>query len=180
MAYNYGSYPYYYNPYQAANTFTAPPYQYQGAQQPQVQPQMQQQPSYSGFQWVRGESAAKAFRAEPGQTVLLMDSDEPVLYVNSTDINGKPAPMITYDLIERAPSAANKVTEVQVQDLSEYAKKADVSSMLQNINLNDYIKRSEVDEYIKEVVGRAVNDKISNIRFAPQQQSTSGLVTVPI
>lgn len=171
MAYNYGSYPYYYNPYQAANQFAAPPYQYQGAQQPQAQPQ---QNLYSGFQWVRGENAAKAFRAEPGQTVLLMDSDAPVLYVNSTDVNGKPAPMVIYDLIERTEVVSRPV---ESQDLSEYAKKSEINNMLSKINMDDYIKRSEVDDYISESVTRAISDKIKNIRLTPQTSTTPAVVS---
>ena len=140
----------YNNPY--ANPYYRNPYQNQ-YQQPQPQPQ-QQQPTYAGFQWVRGEAAAKAFRAEPGQTVLLMDSDEPVLYVNSTDVNGKPAPMTVYDLVVRKDG--NTKTE-PTQDLSDFVKKSEIQ--------NDYIKRSEIEDIIKAYVVKAVNDKMSDIRL---------------
>lgn len=115
---------------------------YQQPQQPQPQPQMQQ---YSGFQWVRGEAAAKAFRADPGQTVLLMDSDEPVLYVNSTDMSGKPAPMITYDLVERVAAQVKQETP--------------------SIDFSEYVKKVDVEEYIKSCVAKAVNDRMSDLHF---------------
>ena len=165
MAYNSGYYPYYNNPYYNYVPQTPVPNQYQPQYQQNQQPQPQNQAIYSGFQWVRGEAAAKAFRAEPGQTVLLMDSDEPVLYVNSTDINGKPAPMITYDLIERTQTVNRPVDS---QDLSEYAKKDEVNNILKSINLDNYITRSEIDEYIRANVTNAIKEKIKDLRVTPQ------------
>lgn len=153
MAYNNPYYDSYFtNPYD--NRFANPYMQNQFARPYQQQPQPQQQQPYSGFQWVRGEAAAKAFRAEPGQTVLLMDSDEPVLYVNSTDVNGKPAPMITYDLIERTQA---QTTQQPVQNLSEYVKKSDIQE--------EYVKKSEIEDIIRGYVVKAVNDKMSGMRF---------------
>ena len=153
MAYNNPYYDSYFtNPYD--NRFANPYMQNQYARPYQQQPQPQQQQPYSGFQWVRGEAAAKAFRAEPGQTVLLMDSDEPVLYVNSTDVNGKPAPMITYDLIERTQA---QTAQQPVQNLSEYAKKSDIQE--------EYVKKSEIEDIIRGYVVKAVNDKMNGMRF---------------
>lgn len=45
------------------------------------------------FAWVQGEAAAKAFAVAPASTVVLMDTENPVLYMKSTDQNGRPLEM---------------------------------------------------------------------------------------
>lgn len=142
MAYQnfYNPYPYnmYQNPY--PNTVVG---SYQTMPQPQPQPQPQAQPAsqnapMSGIQWVQGEAAARAFHVDPGQSVLLMDSDSPVLYLKTCDISGRPSPMKTYDLVERT-TMTNPEDKAAPVDLSEY------------------VKRSEIEELIKQ--------KMSEIKF---------------
>lgn len=64
------------------NSYKAP---YQTPQAPQVQ-QTQQNP----FIWVQGEEAAKAYLVAPGNTVILWDSEKPLIYVKSADASGMP------------------------------------------------------------------------------------------
>lgn len=64
------------------NSYKAP---YQTPQVPQVQ-QTQQNP----FIWVQGEEAAKAYLVAPGNTVILWDSEKPIIYVKSADASGMP------------------------------------------------------------------------------------------
>lgn len=59
------------------------------------------------FAWVQGEAAAQAFQVAPNSTVVLMDSEQPVLYMKSTDSTGRPGQMIKQYL----------VTEEQYQQL---------------------------------------------------------------
>ena len=121
---------------------------YATQQQAFVQPQYQQQYQLnSGFQWVQGEAAAKAYHVEPGQTILLMDSDNPVLYYKSTDSSGRPIPMIVYDLVERKQSATDSVEEKM------------------NIDLSEYIRRDEIEEIILNAVAQSVDQKMSEIQF---------------
>ena len=125
----------------AVNTYTT---QQQAFAQPQYQQQYQLN---SGFQWVQGEAAAKAYHVEPGQTILLMDSDNPVLYYKSTDSSGRPIPMIVYDLVERKQSATDSVEEKM------------------NIDLSEYIRRDEIEEIILNAVAQSVDQKMSEIQF---------------
>lgn len=106
------------------------PYQYQYA--PQVQPPMDrlaqlqaqqyqinqpiQQPAQSNQSliYVQGEAAAKSWMVGAGQSVLLMDSENPVFYIKSADASGIPLPLRVFDYVERnqnvqqnAPQAAN-------------------------------------------------------------------------
>lgn len=74
------------------------------------QPQMYQQPSYqqgysayapsyqqsyqgtsAGINWVQGEIGAKAYPVAPGNSTLLMDSDEQMFYIKSADNTGMPS-----------------------------------------------------------------------------------------
>lgn len=67
------------------------------------QTQYQQRPL---IDWVVGKASADAYPMVPNGKVMLMDSQEPVLYVKTTDPMGRPS-MIIYDLVERAPMTVN-------------------------------------------------------------------------
>lgn len=74
-----------------------------------------------GFQWVQGEAAAKAYPVAPGNKILLMDSENPVIYLKSADMNGRPLEMEIYDLVKRNPDEV-KVEEsqfVRAEELDE-------------------------------------------------------------
>ena len=61
--------------------------QYRQAQQPMMSPM--QQPS-NGMIWVQGEAGAKSFLVAPGNTVVLWDSEDQVIYIKSSDAAGMP------------------------------------------------------------------------------------------
>lgn len=76
----------------------------QQQQMPMQQPQMAQNQSASsgnGIIWVLGENAAKSFPVGAGQTVILMDREEPVMYMKSSDMSGMPQPLRIFDITER-------------------------------------------------------------------------------
>lgn len=152
----------YYNPYPNVN-YQNPYFAQQIPQQTQQQgnyaynsQQLYNQQLNSGFQWVQGEAAAKAYHVDPGQTVLLMDSDNPVLYYKSTDQSGRPIPMIIYDLVER--------------------KSSEPISSNQTLDLSEYVKRDEIEEIIQNAVVQSIEQKMSEIQFtattAPTATST--------
>lgn len=115
--------------------FTAP---YQQNQVPMNQPQLQA--NNAGFVWVQGEAAAKAYPVAAGNSVLLMDSDAPVLYMKSTDNTGKPLPMETYDLVKR-----NSVS-YQMQQAPQQPQ----------IDLSEYVKMSDLEAKVNELVNKAL------------------------
>ena len=78
------------------------PYLYQ-YQQPAQQ-------NSSGVIWVQGEAGAKSFAIAPGQSVLLMDSEENVFYIKSSDASGMPMPLRIFDYKERAVVTKNETT----------------------------------------------------------------------
>lgn len=58
-------------------------------------------PPSSNVQWVQGENAAKSYPVGIGQSVLLMDSENSVFYIKSTDQSGMPMPLRIFDYSER-------------------------------------------------------------------------------
>ncbi len=110
----------YTNPYYGASQAYQQPYGYRQ----QYQPTMQQ--PQNTFSWVQGEAGAKAFYVAAGNSVLLMDSENPVIYMKSTDNSGRPLPMKTYDLIERQGDTAAK----QDVDFGAFVKRDELADVI--------------------------------------------------
>lgn len=123
------------------NQFSQPyPYTYQ-TQAPapmdrlaQLQLQAQQyQPTQSNQSliYVQGESAAKSWMVGAGQSVLLMDSENPVFYIKSADASGIPLPLRVFDYKERTQNTPQNVPQ---------------ATQSEQINLDDkYVTRQEYD-----------------------------------
>jgi hypothetical protein len=56
--------------------------------------------------WVQGEAGAKGFLVAPNNTVVLWDTENPVIYVKSADASGIPS-MRVLDFIERNGNSQN-------------------------------------------------------------------------
>ena len=116
-----------YNPY-INNPYIQNPYQIPFLAQPVQQ-------SSSNMIWVSGEQQARDYPVAAGNTVIMMDNDNPVAYKKSTDISGKVLPLEIYDLVRRnAPKEENH-----------------------QINLDEYLMRKEFDDY-KEQVDKRINE----------------------
>ena len=116
MAFGYNNYPQYY--------------------QQQYMPQMinnNQAQQNDGITWVQGENSAKSYPVSAGQSVLLMDSENPVMYIKSTDQSGMPLPLRVFDYKERTQSH----TDVQPKTVAEPKV--------------DYISRNEFDAFRDEI-----------------------------
>lgn len=86
------NYPYYPGP---VTPPTTPSYQ---VPQPQIS---------SNMFWVQGESGAKAYPVAPGNTVLLMDSENQVFYIKHVDaVTGMPQPLRIFTFKENIPEPA--------------------------------------------------------------------------
>ena len=131
MAYNY--YP---------NYFQTSPFFPNNAQMPQNSPQMAQNASpasNSGIIWVQGENAAKAYPVASGQSVLLMDSEDSVMYIKSTDQSGMPQPLRIFEYKERtsgqnASAIASKPSDEYVSRKEFEAFRDDVRREIQDIS----------------------------------------------
>lgn len=94
--------------------------------------------------WVQGEEAAKAYPIAPGNTVLLMDSENPVIYIKRADLSGRPMQMEIYDMVRRDPK----------QTLNNE----------QMIDLSGYVKMEELDNLIEEKVKKFINKNKQNYK----------------
>lgn len=108
--------------------FNIPSYTGINPVQPIPQPQVT-----NTYAWVQGEASAKAYPVAPGNTVLLMDSEAPVLYMKSTDMNGRPLPMETRYLVSR-----------------EEFDRIQNGATFETPSLDNYVTKEELNNYISE------------------------------
>ena len=74
---------------------------------PQYYPQDYGQQN-QGFIWVQGENSAKAYPVVAGKSAILMDSENSVFYIKSTDASGMPLPLRIFDYTERIQNGSPK------------------------------------------------------------------------
>lgn len=103
---------------------------YQPAQ-PQI-PQAPQQQAAGGITWVQGEAAAKAYPVGNGQSVLLMDSENALMYIKSTDQSGMPLPLRVFEYKERTAQQAAETINAKEPPI-------------------DYVPRAEFEKFKEEI-----------------------------
>ena len=111
------------------------PMMQQPQQMPMQQPQMPLNSSANfgnGITWVLGENAAKSFPVGAGQTVILMDREEPVMYMKSVDQSGMPLPLRVFDITERTSDKQG-------------------NSTAKNTITEDFVSRKEFEEFREDV-----------------------------
>ncbi len=143
--YGMGGYqPNYYNPTGAIPDALAQyKTQYQAPYQPQVAPmaqQMAQPQNSSGLIWVQGEAGAKAYPVAPGQSVLLMDSENSKFYIKSADASGMPMPLRIFPYSEYT----GEQTAPAPNDGAQNAPGVDVSQ---------FVTREEFEKRISQLSG---------------------------
>ena len=120
------------------------------SQYPQMaMPQTQQIPQVSmtapaqntsGVIWVQGEAAAKAYPVAPGNSVMLLDSEDQRFYLKSADASGMPLPLRTFSYTE----------EVATQQSFNSAPEIDTSQ---------FVTRQELEERLNEQMNRNRKEK---------------------
>lgn len=95
--------------------------------------------------WVQGRAGAEAYPVAPGGKVMLMDSNEPILYVKSADTTGKPMPLVIYDLVERVETTEKETPVVAKAPEIDYEKikamiASEVSSQMSNLTVSSSLK----------------------------------------
>ena len=116
--------------------------QYYGTQNASQMLQNAQQASSGNLVWVQGEASAKAYPVASGQSVLLMDSEDSVMYIKSTDQSGMPQPLRIFDYKERtqahnSPVQASSQKEDYVSRKEFEAFRDDVRREIQGIRLDE-------------------------------------------
>lgn len=112
--------------------YNYPNYTYSGY--PYTQNYNTSQPQQSnGINWVQGEAGAKSYNIAAGQSVMLMDSENNVFYIKSSDASGMPMPLRIFDYTERVQQ---KQPSTQPQT-------------------NEYITRKEFEKRLSELKNNA-------------------------
>ena len=124
--------------------------------QPQYPVQQTVQPTQqnNGITWVQGENSAKSYPVAPGQSILLMDSEDSVFYIKSTDQSGMPSPLRIFDYTERKNNAA-------------------INNNIATQNEVDYISRSEFDAFkseIQSVIKQSKQNNNSNMKRTTKEE----------
>lgn len=127
-----------------------PNYYYPNMYQPVAQPTMQQNNAQtSNVQWVQGEASAKSYPVAPNNSVLLMDSEESVFYIKSTDQSGMPLPLRIFDYSERK----SQNTEANIINRP-----------------NDFVSRSEFDAF-KEDISKMISSNTEKNKKISEDKS---------
>lgn len=104
------------------------------------------QPPMNNIIWVQGEAGAKAFQIPPNSNIILMDNDDLVLYVKSTDNVGL------------ASTRAFRLTEIVNETPNNLiAQKTNIN----NINNVNYVTREEFEQ-LKGMVENAQSNFYAN------------------
>lgn len=93
--------------------------------------------------WVQGEAGAKAYQLPPNSNIILMDNDDLILYVKSTDNVGM-ATTRTFKLTEITNEMPNGLI-----------------TQKSNANNNDYVTRQEFEE-LKGMIENAKSNIYTN------------------
>ncbi|MDT3366886.1 MAG: hypothetical protein LIQ26_06415 [Bacteroidota bacterium] len=109
-----------------AYPYTPVNYGYSPAMYAQPVPQNATGQSQSNVIYVQGEAGARAYMVAPGNTVLLMDSENPVFYWKTADASGMPT-LRAFDFTERtapapAPVPAAAPAYITREEFEEFKK----------------------------------------------------------
>lgn len=156
--YNYGGYPVQYTVdySQQYNPYYQQP-RWQNPQQSTAIPPYQNTQNIAlntNIIWVQGESGARGYVVPNGNTVVLFDSEDQVIYIKSVDNNGKPS-MVILDYQERNQDEVKSkktveveyATKLQVDELSNYC-----SSIAEKLdNMKNYVTNDQLGHYTSQL-----------------------------
>lgn len=121
----------YYNP--GTNNFYTAPYYPQGA--------MQQ--TQNTFAWVQGEEAMKNYPVAPGNTVVLIEADKPIMYMKSTDLSGRPQPIQVRYLVSEEDYLKIQNGSNSLKDTEDYVTKEYFDKKMSELDNKFVIKRRD-------------------------------------
>ena len=76
-------------------------------------PYVPMQNSMLSCAYVQGEAAAKAYPVAPGQFVVLIDTEDPVIYTKTTDQFGRLMPIRILDYVERVEQSIEQTKNLE-------------------------------------------------------------------
>ena len=128
------------------------PYYPNGGAMPDMLNQLRAQPVQqvaqpsNGIVWVQGEAAAKSFVVAPNTTVMLLDSENSVFYLKTSDASGMPLPLRVFDYKERTQNAQNSANfganKEENVDFNNFVTHDQLQDILANFALNSPVKKT--------------------------------------
>ena len=115
--------------------------QYTYVPQQPIAPVIQTQSTVNdnGVNWVQGEAGAKSWVVPPGKSVMLMDSENSVFYIKTTDNSGVPLPLRIFDYTERTTQNVSSAETTQITN-SQYVTKDELKEILAG-----FVTRKEIE-----------------------------------
>lgn len=115
--------------------------QYTYVPQQPIAPVIQTQSTVNdnGVNWVQGEAGAKSWVVPPGKSVMLMDSENSVFYIKTTDNSGVPLPLRIFDYTERTAQNVPLAETTQTTN-SQYVTKDELKEILAG-----FVTRKEIE-----------------------------------
>ena len=89
--------------------------------------------------WVQGEEGAKAFLVAAGNSVLLLDSENPAFYIKSADQSGMPLPLRIFDYTERTQAAKPPAAAPAPQG-AEYVTRKEFAELAAKVAAIDFVR----------------------------------------
>lgn len=106
---------------------------------PQTVTPIQNQPQVQNmFAWIQGEEAARNYPVAPGNTIVLIESDKPIMYMKSADLSGRPQPMQVRYLVSEEDYR-------KIQNGSNFSE-----------NEDKYVTKEAFEKYISEAANKFV------------------------
>lgn len=88
-----------------------------------------------GLIWVQGEAGAKSFLVAPGQSVLLMDSENARFYLKSADNSGMPQPLRVFEYSEcNAHASAPAPAQAAAFDPAHYVTREEFEALSEKLD----------------------------------------------
>lgn len=94
-------------------------------------PNNYQQPQMNHYAFVNGIEGAKSFQLQPNQTIMLMDSDDPICYMKQANNIGQ-ATLRYFKLVEVSEQELRNAN--QVQSNPDYVLKSDFDVLVKRID----------------------------------------------
>ena len=131
----------------------APPMQLVQAQMPPAQ----NNTTDNGIIWVQGEAGARAYLVPAGKSAMLMDSENSVFYIKTTDSSGVPNALRIFDYKERIQQQTpkNDVAAIEQQSINNSQEYEELEKQIEVLNQ----KIKELEEQLLEVATAPSSNK---------------------
>ena len=116
------------------------------AQTPQINPQLNnplinQPVNTNNMTWVQGEAGAKSYLVAPSGSVVLWDSEAPVIYIKTADAAGMPSMKIIDYTVRGAETGKTPLETSELNNSTRYVLKSDFDALREELEgLKEQVK----------------------------------------